>query len=162
MRLEYFHLVDRIVDFDLANRTIRTQASVPSSSTIFEGHFPGLPLMPGVLLMELMAQTSGWLVIGLNRFSRMAFLAAFNHAKLRAFVSPGEALEANASIVHEGSGYARTKADVRRDGKTVCDAEITFRLIEFPNREFREHMEKAAAAIAFPAEFGAQGCPSHG
>jgi 3-hydroxyacyl-[acyl-carrier-protein] dehydratase len=157
MRLEYFQLIDRIVDLNLANRTIRTQATVPSSSSIFEGHFPGLPLMPGVLLMETMAQTSGWLIIGANKFARMPFLAAFNRAKLRAFVKPGETLEGAASLAHEGSGYARTKAELRRDGKIVCDAEITFRLVEFPNREFREHMEKAAAALAFPTEIAANG-----
>ena len=115
MRLEYFQLIDRIVDLDLRNRTIRTQASVPVSSTIFEGHFPGFPLMPGVLLMESMAQTSGWLIIGLTGFTRMPFLAAFNEAKLRAFVKPGDALEITAALIHDGSGFARTKAEIRHD-----------------------------------------------
>ena len=62
MRLEYFQLIDRIVDLNLADRKISTEATVPATSTIFEGHFPGFPLMPGVLLIEAMAQTSGWLV----------------------------------------------------------------------------------------------------
>ena len=43
MRLEYFQLIDRIVDLDLAQQTIRTEARVPTASTIFEGHFPGYP-----------------------------------------------------------------------------------------------------------------------
>ena len=47
MRLEYFQLIDRITDLRLAERTIRTEATVPTESTIFEGHFPGYPLMPG-------------------------------------------------------------------------------------------------------------------
>ena len=68
MKLEYFQLIDRIVDIDLAERTIRTEATVPLKSTIFEGHFPGHPLMPGVLLIEAMAQTAGWLVIAATRF----------------------------------------------------------------------------------------------
>ena len=80
MRLEYFQLLDRIVELDIANRTIRTEATVPQESTIFQGHFPGYPLMPGVLLLETMAQTSGWLVIGLTKFQRMPFLAAFKEA----------------------------------------------------------------------------------
>jgi 3-hydroxyacyl-[acyl-carrier-protein] dehydratase len=162
MRLEYFQLIDRIVDLDLGNRTIRAQASVPISSTIFEGHFPGFPLMPGVLLLESMAQASGWLIIGVTGFSRMPFLAAFNQAKLRAFVKPGDTLEVTAAMSHEGSGFARTKAEIRHDGKLACNAEITFRVVEFPNQEFRQHMEKAAAALAFPIEQIAQGRVDHG
>ena len=157
MRLEYFQLIDRIVDLDLDKRTIRTQATVPASSTIFEGHFPGFPLMPGVLLLESMAQTSGWLIIGITGFTRMPFLAAFSQAKLRAFVKPGDTLELSAAIVHEGSGFARTKAEIRHDGKLACNAEIMFRVVEFPNPEFRQHMEKAAAALAFPMEQLANG-----
>jgi 3-hydroxyacyl-[acyl-carrier-protein] dehydratase len=162
MRFEYFQLIDRIVDLDLGNRTIRAQASVPISSTIFEGHFPGFPLMPGVLLLESMAQASGWLIIGVTGFSRMPFLAAFNQAKLRAFVKPGDTLEVTAAMSHEGSGFARTKAEIRHDGKLACNAEITFRVVEFPNQEFRQHMEKAAADLAFPMQQLAQGRVDHG
>ena len=150
MRLEYFQLIDRIVDLDLAQQTIRTEARVPDASTIFEGHFPGYPLMPGVLLIEAMAQTSGWLVIAVTKFSRMPFFAALKEAKLRSFVPPGADLSLSAKLLHEGSGYAVTKADIRCDGKLACNAEITFRVVEFPNPEFRQHMEKAAAALAFP------------
>jgi len=74
MRLEYFQLIDRIVDINLADRKISTEATVPSTSTIFEGHFPGFPLMPGVLLIEAMAQTSGWLVVAVNRLNACRFL----------------------------------------------------------------------------------------
>src|SRR5881398_165284 len=98
MRLEYFQLIDRIVDLDLAQQTICAEARVPSASTIFEGHFPGYPLMPGVLLIEAMAQTSGWLVIAVNRFERMAFLAAVKDAKFRMFVTPGHKLSVKASL----------------------------------------------------------------
>src|SRR5512133_1838929 len=108
MQLEYFQLIDRVVELDLGERTIRSEARVPLTSTIFEGHFPGHPLMPGVLLIEAMAQTAGWLVIAATRFERMPFLAAVKEAKLRTFVKPGELLSLRAELVHEGSGYAMT------------------------------------------------------
>src|SRR5690242_3716212 len=157
MRLEYFLLIDRIADLNLVDRTIRMDATVPTTSTIFEGHFPGHPLMPGVLLLEAMAQTSGWLIIGLTKFTRMPFLAAFKEAKLRTFVTPGKTLALSAEIVHEGSGFAVTKAAIKLDGKLACNAEITFRLVEFPSPEFRVSMEKVAAAISFPLAARANG-----
>jgi len=150
MRLEYFQLIDRIVDIDIEGRKLRAEAVVPTASTIFEGHFPGHPLMPGVLLMEAMAQASGWLIIGLTKFTRMPFLAAFKEAKLRTFVTPGQTLSLAAAILHEGSGFTVTKAEIRVDGKLVCNAEITFRLVDFPSPEFRAGMEKIADTIAFP------------
>src|SRR5215470_6481483 len=150
MRLEYFQLIDRIVELDLAGQTIRTEARVPTASTIFEGHFPGLPLMPGVLLIEAMAQTSGWLVIGLTNFTRMPFFAALKQAKLRSFVTPGQSLALSAKLLHEGSGFAMTAAEIRCEGKLTCNAEITFRLVEFPNDEFRANMDKLATLLEFP------------
>src|SRR5713226_6891635 len=115
MRLEYFQLIDRIVDLDLAQHTICAEARVPSASTIFEGHFPGYPLMPGVLMIETMAQTSGWLVVAANRFERMPFLAQVKDAKFRTFVMPGQILSVTARLLHEGSGYAVTEASITID-----------------------------------------------
>jgi 3-hydroxyacyl-[acyl-carrier-protein] dehydratase len=157
MRLEYFFLIDRIVDLNLDDQTIRVEANVPTASTIFEGHFPGYPLMPGVLLIEAMAQTSGWLLIGLRKFSRIAFLAAVKEARLRDFVRPGEALMVSAKVLHDGSGFARTQAEIRRGDKVVCSAEMMFRLMPFPNPEARASMEKFATEIAFPKEAMADG-----
>jgi len=152
MRLEYFLLIDRIAELKLDERTIRVDATVPDKSTIFEGHFPGYPLMPGVLLIETMNQASGWLIIGLTKFTRMPFFAAVKEAKLRTFVKPGEALSVTAKVLHDGSGFAKTEAEIRRDGKRVCGAELTFRLVEFPSPDFRASMEKVAAEIALPKE----------
>jgi 3-hydroxyacyl-[acyl-carrier-protein] dehydratase len=157
MRLEYFQLIDRVIEVDIAGRSIRTEATVPTASTIFEGHFPGYPLMPGVLLIEAMAQTSGWLIIGINKFERMPFLASVKEAKLRHFVTPGEHLALNAKLVHDGSGYAVTEASVEACGRPICDATITFRVMPFPTDQFRIVMQERAAEIAFPA-----GLSSHG
>ena len=152
MRLEYFQLIDRIAALSREARTISVEAAVPAESTIFEGHFPGYPLMPGVLLIEAMAQASGWLVIALNRFERMPFLAQVKEAKLRTFVEPGAALVIEATLLHEGSGFAMTEARVRRDGKPVCNAELTFRVMPFPSADFRVNIDAWAERLQFPHE----------
>ena len=157
MRIEYFQLIDRVVELDLAASTIKCEATVPTTSTIFEGHFPGYPLMPGVLLIETMAQTSGWLVVGATRFERMPFLAAVKDAKLRSFVTPGQSLIATAELEHEGSGYAITKASIAANGKTVCDATLTFSVVAFPNAVMIDHMRERANQVGFP-----MGAPADG
>ena len=157
MQLEYFQLIDRIVELDLTDRTIRSEAKVPLTITIFEGHFPGHPLMPGVLLIETMAQTAGWLVIAATRFQRMPFLAAVKEAKLRTFVTPGQLLSVSAELVHEGSGYAMTAARIAVDGKPVCNAEITFKVTDFPNAEFRARMQEWGERLQIPIEARANG-----
>ncbi len=87
----------------------------------------------------------------------MPFLAAVKEAKLRTFVAPGQALTVSAKIVHEGSGFAMTEASVAVDGKTVCNADITFRVVDFPKGEFLDNMHAVARRIAFPLEAVAHG-----
>src|ERR1700688_812971 len=149
MQLEYFKLIDRITDLNVGEKTITAEAQVPEKNTIFEGHFPGYPLMPGVLLIEAMAQTSGWLLIALTNFERMPFLGAVKEAKMRGFVSPGDLLTIDASIVHEGSGFAITSAKVRVGGELKCGATLTFRHIPFPNPDLRGYMDAMAKRIGF-------------
>lgn len=152
MRLEYFQMVDRIADLDVGERRITVSAQVPQQSSIFEGHFPGYPLMPGVLLIETMAQTSGWLLIALLKFERMPFLASVKEAKMRDFIKPGEPLTVDAHVVHDGSGFAVTAAKISVDGKLKCNAELTFRHTPFPNADLRGHMEQMARQIGFPGQ----------
>src|ERR1700683_4694927 len=125
MRLEYFQMIDRIVHRDVDARRVRAECTVPKESPIFEGHFPGYPLMPGVLLIECMAQTTGWLVSGLHGFTAMPFLARIKEVKFRTAVFPGDAHELYAKIVHEGSGYTIADCKGRRGSTVVCDARIT-------------------------------------
>jgi len=152
MRLEYFQMVDRVVEMSCDDGIIRVESVVPMASTVFEGHFPGYPLVPGVLLIETMAQTAGWIILARNRFDRMPFLAGVRSAKLRRFVTPGERLSVEGRIIHEGSGFAVTSCQVNADAKAVCDAELTFRVLPFPNRDVRAELEAAAARIEFPLE----------
>src|SRR5882724_6540348 len=152
MQLEYFQLFDRITDLNVGERTITVEAQVPQHNTIFEGHFPGYPIMPGVLLIEAMAQTSGWLLIALMKFERMPFLAAVKEAKMRSFVSPGDVLKIEAGIVHEGSGFAITSAKVSVGGELRCNATMTFSHAPFPNQDLRGHMEAMAKRIGFPQQ----------
>jgi 3-hydroxyacyl-[acyl-carrier-protein] dehydratase len=152
MNLEYFQLIDRILDLNIGEKTITAEAQVPQQNTIFEGHFPGHPIMPGVLLIESMAQTSGWLLLALMKFERMPFLAAVKEAKMRGFVTPGELLTIDAHVLHEGSGYAMTEASVRVGGKLKCNATITFSHIPFPNPDLRGHMDAVARRIGFPQQ----------
>jgi 3-hydroxyacyl-[acyl-carrier-protein] dehydratase len=152
MRLEYFEMVDRILALSIEDGHIRAGATVPMESPIFEGHFPDHPIMPGVLLIETMAQTAGWILLAKTRFERMPFLAAIKDAKLRNFVEPGTRLEIDGQVLHEGSGFAMTKNQVLIEGAQVCSAEITFRILPFPAPGVRDMLLAAAKRVEFPLE----------
>jgi 3-hydroxyacyl-[acyl-carrier-protein] dehydratase len=153
MRLEYFQMVDRIAELDPVARTVRAECLVPEASPVFEGHFPGHPLLPGALMIETIAQTGGWLVLAVLRFQRMPFLAQIKEAKLRAFVVPGQALQVEARLLHDGSGYAMAAGSISSGGKKVADAEITYRVVPFPNETLRVQMLETARRIAVPEAF---------
>jgi len=152
MQLEYFHMIDRIVDLNVDEKTIVVEAQVPNASTIFEGHFPGYPLMPGVLLIESMAQASGWLQLGMLKFERMPILAAVKEAKVRGSVFPGDLMSIEATLVHQGSGYAVTEAKIRVGGKLRANSTLTFTQIPFPNADMRGHMDAIAQRVGFPQQ----------
>ncbi|MGO8219944.1 beta-hydroxyacyl-ACP dehydratase, partial [Rhizobium ruizarguesonis] len=82
----------------------------PAKSPVFEGHFPVMPFVPGVLLIETMAQASGMLVRAVTNFAAMPFLMTVDGAKMRTFVEQEAVLDIEAVLEHDGSGFAVTKA----------------------------------------------------
>ncbi|WP_314945566.1 3-hydroxyacyl-ACP dehydratase FabZ family protein [Bradyrhizobium cosmicum] len=152
MQLEYFHMIDRVVDLNVDAKTIVVEAQVPKESTIFEGHFPGYPLMPGVLLIESMAQASGWLQLGVLKFERMPILAAVKEAKIRGSVLPGDLMTIEATLSHQGSGYAVTDAKIKVGGKLRANSTLTFTQIPFPNADMRGFMDAVAKRVGFPQQ----------
>jgi 3-hydroxyacyl-[acyl-carrier-protein] dehydratase len=132
MRLEYFEMIDSVLACEREGRRLLARSVVPMESPVFEGHFPGHPLVPGVLLTETMAQASGYLVLALMDFSHMPFLMGVDEARFRSFVSPGQVLEVEATIDQEGSGYMATRGKIRVDGKLVASAALRFALQPFP------------------------------
>ncbi len=149
MQIDRFQLVSRVETLEILEPAISVYARVPNDHTIFSGHFPGHPLMPGVLLTEMMAQTCGFLLLSLCQFKKMPFLAALKDVKLRDFVLPGADLLCRATREHDGSGYAVMKASISRVGeeKRVCDGTLIFRITPYPNDQLRQHMLERAHKV---------------
>ncbi len=131
MLLEYFQMIDHVEAVDLQGRVLKARSVVPEKSPVFEGHFPGMPLVPGVLLIETMAQASGFLVLAASGFAAMPFLMSVDSAKMRTFVEPNAVLDVEAELEHDGSGFAVTKARITSGGKKVCDAQLKLRTMPF-------------------------------
>ena len=147
MLLEYFQMIDRVESVDLSTNVLNARSVVPTKSPVFEGHFPGMPLVPGVLLIETMAQASGMLVLAATEFAVMPFLMSVDGAKMRSFVEPEAVLDIEAFLEHEGSGYAVTKAKITSNGKKVCDAQLKLRTMPFSEVPLADIVRKRAREV---------------
>ena len=155
MLLEYFQMVDRIESIDRSARTLKARSVVPDKSPVFEGHFPGMPLVPGVLLIETMAQTSGMLVLAMTDFAAMPVLMSVDSAKMRTFVEPNAVLDIEAYLEHDGSGFAVTKAKITSGGKKVCDAQLKLRTMPFSEIPLAPIVKKRAEEVGLMAAIAA-------
>jgi 3-hydroxyacyl-[acyl-carrier-protein] dehydratase len=154
MRLEYFQMLDRIEQLNAAVPSLAATGIVPAESPVFEGHFPGHPLMPGVLLLETMAQAAGYLLLALDGFARMPFLAGAKTAGFRAFVKPGARLTVHARRIHDGSGYAVVDASILEHGEAVADARLTLRRMPFPCPALESHVRREGVRLGLPGAGG--------
>ncbi|GCA52464.1 3-hydroxyacyl-ACP dehydratase FabZ family protein [Sinorhizobium meliloti] len=151
MLLEYFQMIDRVETVDLSAGRLVARSVVPEKSPVFEGHFPGYPLVPGVLLIETMAQACGFLVLAATKFAAMPFLMTVDGAKMRSFVEPNAELEIEALLEHEGSGFAVTKARIASGGKKICDAQLKLRTIPFDQVPLGDIVRKRAEELGLMA-----------
>jgi 3-hydroxyacyl-[acyl-carrier-protein] dehydratase len=125
-----FLLVDRILEMDLEKCTILGQKNVTMNEAFFQGHFPDAPIMPGVLILEALAQTGGILVHVQSQNPKIAVLLNVNHAKFRHPVRPGDVLYLKGEGLHVSSKGGRVKVEAIVQDKVVAEAEIGFALVD--------------------------------
>lgn len=144
MRLEYFDIIDTVEVFDVEAGRVEATSTIPEVSPVFEGHFPGYPVMPGVLLLEMMNHTAGYLLLGMYNFGRLPFFAGAKTVKIRNFVGPGAVIHSICERIHDGSGFCMTRNKILSDGKLVADAELTMMVMDFPNKEIEDLIQDRA------------------
>ncbi len=125
-----FLLVDRIVYLNLEENVIIGLKSVTVNEQFFQGHFPQAPIMPGVLVLEALAQVGGILVHQKGYIEKIAVLMNVNNAKFRRPVVPGDVLLLHASLLHISSKGGRVQAKATVNDQVVAEAEIGFALVE--------------------------------
>lgn len=157
MLLEYFQMIDKVESVDLGLGRLKATSTVPMESPVFQGHFPGMPLVPGVLLIETMAQASGMLLLAVKDFEAMPFLMSVDGAKMRTFVEPGAVLDIEAELEHDGSGFAVTKAKITSAGKKVCDAQLKLRTMPFSEVPLAPIVRKRAEEVGLIAAMASRG-----
>ena len=150
MRLETFQMVDRILSLDAEGGRILARAVIPRRSPVFYVHFPGFEVVPGVLLIETMAQVAGHLAMAQLGFEKMVFLAHVREARFKRFVEPGDPLRVEATLIQQGSMYAVLEARLHRELAPeeltlAATAEIRFTIGPFPNDTMRRAILDEAA-----------------
>ena len=122
-----FLLVDRIVEYDAEARRIVGLKSVTATEWFFAGHFPGQPIMPGVLQVEALAQTMGVFVAQQPGFrDRRGLFAAIDECRFKHIVVPGDQLRLEVTMERLGKKFGRGKGVATVNGEVACEARISF------------------------------------
>ena len=128
-----FLLVDRVLSYDLEKKSIVAQKNVTINEPFFVGHFPEIPIMPGVLILESLSQAAGvllGLILENDRHKRLALFLGIQKAKFRQAVRPGDVLTLHAefSLISPRGGKAMAKAWV--GSQVVAEGELSFALVD--------------------------------
>ena len=122
-----FLLVDRIVEEDRERGYIRGEKGVTASEWFFQGHFPELPVMPGVLQVEALAQTMAVYVARQDGFGdRIGLFAAIEDCRFKRIVQPGDRLTLEVTMEKLGRRMGRGRAVASVDGEVACEATLSF------------------------------------
>lgn len=124
-----FLLVDRVVDYTYTEekKVLKAIKNVSINEPFFQGHFPGKPVMPGVLILEALAQATGILsfkVVGKPKDDELYYFAAIDNARFKRPVFPGDQLVLDVELLREVKGIAKFTGVASVDGKVVCTAEL--------------------------------------
>jgi 3-hydroxyacyl-[acyl-carrier-protein] dehydratase len=141
-----FLLIDRIVDFEPAKRLVAIK-NVTINEPFFHGHFPGYPIMPGVLVVEAMAQ-AGCIIMTAEMTERAQKLVVFTgieRAKFRRPVTPGDQLRIEVEVLSFRTRVGRIHGRALVEGKLACEATLTCQVVTRA-RERRAHGDEAAPA----------------
>lgn len=125
-----FLLVDRIEEVVPGTKAVGIK-NVSANEPYFQGHFPGFPVMPGVLVIEAMAQVGAVAVLSMPDFAgKLALFAGIDKARFRRQVVPGDVLRLEVELLKVRSSLGKGKATATVDGATVAEAEIMFAIVD--------------------------------
>jgi 3-hydroxyacyl-[acyl-carrier-protein] dehydratase len=120
-----FLFVDEIVEMT-PGRDIHARTMIPGDAELFRDHFPGFAVVPGVLLIEMMAQSAGKCLDAAATAQGKAMLAQVRHSSFRRWVRPDQPVDIHARITASGPQAAAAACHVSVDGQEVADAELFF------------------------------------